>query len=212
MASTLTTRSRAIWAGMSLADWAALVVLLLYGALLGLRVYYARIPQSGFLFFLAICAAIYWLVRGCIWARNHLLWSLRNRLVAAYVFIAVVPVLLLLAMAGLAAYLLYWQLGAYVIHTEMEEREERVGVVATAMATSYAAQATLGSKAAALTLPVSPETYIKNAMTELPGLKVETGASEELLHANGASGRNRFRGLVFSDGQLALRAVVARPS
>lgn len=212
MASALTNRSRAIWAGMSLADWVALAVLLVYGALWGLRQYYAQIPLSGFLLFLAICAAIYWLVRGWIWAREHLLWSLRNRLVAAYVFIAVVPVLLLLAMAGLAAYLLYWQLGAYVMHTEMEEREERVGVVATAMATSYAAEATLGSSAAALTLPVAPQTYIKNAMTELPGLKVETGVGEELLHANGASGRNRFRGLVFSDGQLALRAVVARPS
>jgi sigma-B regulation protein RsbU (phosphoserine phosphatase) len=177
-----------------------------------LREYYARIPQSGFLFFLAICAAIYWLVRGWVWARDHLLWSLRNRLVAAYVFIAVVPVLLLLAMAGLASYLLYWQLGSYVIYTEMEEREERVGVVATAMATSYAAEATLGHTAAALTLPVDPATYIKNAMTELPGLKVETGSGEELLHANGPSGRNRFRGLVFSGGQLALRGVVARPS
>ena len=139
MASTLTTRSRAIWAGMSLVDWITLAILLLYGVLEGLREYYAQIPQSGFLFFLAICAAIYWLVRGWMWARDHLLWSLRNRLVAAYVFIAVVPVLLLLAMVGLAAYLLYWQLGSYVIYTEMEEREERVGVVATAMATSYAA-------------------------------------------------------------------------
>ena len=92
------------------------------------------------MFFLAICAAIYWLVRGWVWARAHLLWSLRNRLVAAYVFIAVVPVLLLLAMAGLAAYLLYWQLGSYVIYTEMEEREARVGVVTTALATSYAAK------------------------------------------------------------------------
>src|SRR5665213_3134407 len=80
------------------------------------------------------------------------------------------------------------------------------------MATSYAAEAALGSKAAALALPVSPETYIKNAMTELPGLKVETGVGEGLLHATGASGRNRFRGLVFSEGQLALRAMVARPS
>ncbi len=202
---------RAIWLGMSVTDWIALAVLLLQGALFGLREFYEQIPQSGFLIFLSMCAAVYWIVRGWIWARDHLLWSLRNRLVAAYVFIAVVPVLLLLAMAGLAAYLLYWQLGAYVIHTEMEDREQRVGVVATAMATSYAAEATLGSKAAALTLPVSPETYIRNAMTELPGLKVETGASEELLQANGASGRNRFRGLVFSDGQLALRAVVARP-
>ena len=85
-------------------------------------------------------------MRGWIWARDHLLWSLRNRLVAAYVFIAVVPVLLLLAMAGLAAYLLYWQLGSYVIYTEMEEREERVGVVATALATSYAVEATSGTQ------------------------------------------------------------------
>jgi sigma-B regulation protein RsbU (phosphoserine phosphatase) len=212
MATTFITRSRAIWAGLSLPDWTALAILVLYGAILGLREYYARIPMSGFLFFLAICAAIYWLVRGWVWARDHLLWSLRNRLVAAYVFIAVVPVLLLLTMAGLAAYLLYWQLGSYVIYTEMEEREERVGVVATAMATSYAAEATLGSTAAALALPVDPATYIKNAMTELPGLKIETGKGEELLPKSSDSERGRFRGLVFSDGQLALRAVVARPS
>src|SRR5580692_13139352 len=212
MASALTTRSRAIWAGMSLFDWIALAILVLYGALWGLRETYAQIPQSGFLFFLAICAATYWLVRGWGWARDHLLWSLRNRLVAAYIFIAVVPVLLLLSMAGLAAYLLYWQLGSYVIYTEMEEREERLGVVATALATSYAAEATLGRGAAALALPVAPETYIKNAMAELPGLKIETGTGEELLPTSTGSERGRYRGLVFSDGQLALRAVVARPT
>ncbi len=212
MASTLTTRGRAIWAGMSPIDWIALAILLLYAALLGLREYYEQFPQSGFLFFLAVCAAIYWLVRGWVWARDHLLWSLRNRLVAAYIFIAVVPVLLLLAMAGLAAYLLYWQLGSYVIYTEMEEREQRVGVVATALATSYAAEATLGSSAAGLALPVDPATYIKNAMTELPGLRVETGKGEELLHTKDPYARDRFRGLVFSDGQLALRAAVERPT
>jgi len=197
---------------MSRADWAALTILLLYGTLWGLREYYARIPQSGFLFFLAICAAIYWLIRGWVWARGHLLWSLRNRLVTAYVFIAVVPVLLLLAMAGLAAYLLYWQLGSYVIYTEMEDREQRVGVVATAMATSYAVEATSGRSAAALALPVDPQTFIKNAMTELPGLKIETGKGEELLPKSDEPGRGRFRGLVFSEGQLAVRAVVARPT
>jgi sigma-B regulation protein RsbU (phosphoserine phosphatase) len=197
---------------MSRYDWITLAILLLYGALEGLREYSARIPESGFLFFLASCAAIYWLARGWVWARDHLLWSLRNRLVAAYIFIAVVPVLLLLAMAGLAAYLLYWQLGSYVIYTEMGEREERVGVVATAMATSYAAEATLGHTAAALALPVDPATYIKNAMAEFPGLKIETGKGEELLTARGSHRGNRFRGLVYSDGQLALRAVVARPT
>ena len=87
MPSKLTIRSRAIWAGMSLSDLIALAILLLFGALSGLRAYHAKVPQSGFLFFLAICATIYWLARGWVWARDHLLWSLRNRLVAAYVFI-----------------------------------------------------------------------------------------------------------------------------
>jgi sigma-B regulation protein RsbU (phosphoserine phosphatase) len=209
MASSYTSRSRALWSGLTLVDWVALAIVIIYGVLLGLSEYYSQTPQSRLLLLLAIFAAVYLLARGWIWARDHLLWSLRNRLVAAYIFIAVVPILLLLTMA---AYLLYWQLGAYVIHSEMEDHEERIGVVATAMATSYAAEATLGSKAAGLALPVSPETYIKNAMTELPGLKIETGVGDELLHANGTSGRNRFRGLVFSDGQLALRAAVMRPT
>src|SRR5579863_1947617 len=211
MATTITTsQRRPFWARMSKLDWAALAILVLYATLAALGEFDPRIPAPGFLLFLATCAGMYWLVRGWVWARDHLLWSLRNRLVAAYVFIAVVPVLLLLSMAGLAAYLLYWQLGSYVIYTEMEEREERLGVVATAMATSYAAEATLGRTAAALALPVDPATYIKNAMTELPGLKIETGKGEELLGKGDEPTRNRFRGLVFSEGQLSLRAAVAR--
>ena len=210
MSSKLTDGIRAAGAGMSFADWVALIVLLVFGALSVLEEFYPRTPQSGFLLFLAICAGIYWVVRGWAWSRDHLLWSLRNRLVIAYIFIAVVPVLLLLTMAGLAAYLLYWQLGSYVMYTEMEEREERAGVVATALATSYALEATSGRSAAALALPVDPATYIRNAMAELPGLRIETGRGEELLAASDGSPRRRFRGLVFSDGQLALRSAVAR--
>jgi sigma-B regulation protein RsbU (phosphoserine phosphatase) len=195
---------------MSLVDWVALGLFVFCGAFIAVREYYERIPVSGFFIFLAVCAAVYWLVRGWIWARDHLLWSLRNRLVTAYVFIAVVPVLLLLTMAGLAAYLLYWQLGSYVIYTQMEEREQRVGVVATALATSYAVEATSGRSAAAQALPVDPATYIKSAMAELPGLKVETGKGEELLGKGGEGSRGRFRGLVLSNGQLALRAAVER--
>ena len=210
MLSRLIGRIRAILARMSIVGWLSLAVLVLYGVLTGLREFYAQIPMSGFLFFLAICAGVYWIARGWVWARDHLLWSLRNRLITAYIFIAVVPVLLLLAMAGLAAYLLYWQLGSYVIYTEMEERAERASVVANALATSYAIEATSGRSAAAAALPVDASTFIKNAMTELPGLKIEPGKGEDLLQARGVYGGNRFRGLVFSEGQLALRAAVAR--
>ena len=212
MATQATNWGRRFWARLTWMDWTALAVLVLFAVLAELRESYPGIPASGLLFFLAVCSGVYWLVRLWIWARDHLLWSLRNRLVAAYIFIAVVPVLLLLTMAGLAAYLLYWQLGSYVIYTEMEERAERLGVVATAMATSYAIEATSGRSAAALALPVDPKTYVRNAMAELPGLKIETGTGEDLLKAAGAYGGNRYRGLVFSGGQLALRAVVTRPT
>jgi sigma-B regulation protein RsbU (phosphoserine phosphatase) len=210
MLSRLTGRIGSILARMTIVDWLSLAVLALYGALTGLREFYAKIPMSGFLLFLAICAGVYWIARGWVWARDHLLWSLRNRLITAYVFIAVVPVMLLLTMAGLAAYLLYWQLGSYVIYTEMEERAQRASVVANAIATSYAVEATSGRSAAAAALPVDAGTLIKNAMTELPGLKVESGKGEDLLQARGVFDRSRFRGLAFSQGQLALRAAVAR--
>ncbi|MGH9679068.1 MAG: hypothetical protein ACRD4Y_03890, partial [Candidatus Acidiferrales bacterium] len=195
---------------MSVADLAALAVLALFAILWGLRQLEIPAPQSGFLLFLAICAAAYFVVRGWIWARDNLLWSLRNRLVTAYIFIAVVPVLLLLTMAGLAAYLMYWQLGSYVIYTEVEERVERLNAVAGAMATSYAVEATSGQRAAAQTLPVDADTYLKNAMTALPGLKIETGTGEDLLARKTGPRPNRFRGLVFQNGVLALRAVVRR--
>ena len=174
MSSNLTTRIQNIRHGLSLTDWVALALLVVSAVLLVLRGFFERIPLFGFLLFLGVCAATYRLFRGWSWARDHLLRSLRNRLVAAYVFIAVVPVLLILVMAGLAAYLLYWQLGSYVIHSDLEEREQRVGVVATTLATSYAVEAASGKGAAALTLPVDPATYVRNAMMELPGLKIET--------------------------------------
>jgi sigma-B regulation protein RsbU (phosphoserine phosphatase) len=94
---------------MTFVDVAALVILVAYAALSATRLFFPQAPQSSFFLFLAVLAFGYLAVRGFQWAREHLLWSLRNRLVIAYLFIAVVPVLLLLTMAGLGAYLLYWR-------------------------------------------------------------------------------------------------------
>ena len=195
---------------MKLADWAALAVLVLYAVLWGMRVLFVNTPESGFLLFLVICALGYLVVRGWVWARDRLLWRLRNRLIAAYLFIAVVPVLLLLTMAGLAAYLLYWQLGSYVIYNEVEARMVRLAEVTGTLATSEAVETTSGRAAAALALPVDEGTYIKNARGDLPGLKVESGKGGDLLQRSTSRYGRRFRGLVFSNGALVLRAVVAR--
>ncbi|MBZ5697869.1 MAG: SpoIIE family protein phosphatase [Acidobacteriia bacterium] len=214
MASSLTMRLRTLWLRMNRMDVAALAILIVYAVLWGLRFFLPQTPQSGFLIFLVLLVLGYFAVRGFLWAREHLLWSLRNRLMIAYVFIAVVPVLLLLTMAGLAAYLLYWQLGSYVLYTGMQDcagRVERVAQVAGTMATSYAIEAPSGRSVAALVLPEHLSTYLKAAMTGLPGLEIdETGKGEDLLRRSDGSSRNSFTGLVLSGGALTLRAVVAR--
>jgi len=47
------------------------------------------------------------------WARPHLMWRLRNRLSVTYIFIGVIPILLLLVMAGVGSYLFAGQFAAY---------------------------------------------------------------------------------------------------
>src|SRR5258705_12521149 len=175
MNPTPPNRLRALWLRMTFVDIAALAVLAAYAALSVSRLFFPRTPQSGFLLFLAVLAFGYVMVRGFRWARKHLLWSLRNRLVIAYLFIAVVPVLLLLTMAGLGAYLLYWQLGSYVLYTDRQERIERLSEVAGTRATAYAIEAASRHQAAALAPPEQQPTYLRAAMAELPGLKIETG-------------------------------------
>ncbi len=54
------------------------------------------------------------------------IWRLRNRLIAAYLFIAVVPIILIVLLAGLAGYALIGQVAAYFVRTELANRENNV--------------------------------------------------------------------------------------
>src|SRR5580692_11954557 len=60
-----------------------------------------------FLKFFAVMAFVYAVFRFAGWWRTRLLWSLRNRLIVAYLFIAVVPILLILTLVVLAGQILY---------------------------------------------------------------------------------------------------------
>jgi sigma-B regulation protein RsbU (phosphoserine phosphatase) len=210
MDPTPSNRIQSLWQRLSFWEAAGLVILVAYAVLWGLRSLFPGRFQSSFFEFLAVLAFGYFVIRVFLWAREHLLWSLRNRLVTAYIFIAVVPVLLLLTMAGLGAYLLYWQLGSYVLYTDMQERTERLSEVAATMATAYALEAASGHQAAALALPEDQPTYLRAAMEELPGLKIDTGRGQNLLRGPDGSTLKNFSGLVLRRDVLTLRAVVVR--
>src|SRR5215470_8396026 len=80
----------------------------------------------GFVKFLSLCAVAYLLFRLIAWGRNKLLWSLRNRLIVAYVFIAVVPIVLIVIGATYGARTLYSQLGAYLLYEDIQRRTEMI--------------------------------------------------------------------------------------
>src|SRR5260370_10534185 len=75
-----------------------------------------------FLKYLAVLAGVYLLFRLIGWWRNRLLWSLRNRLIVAYLFIAFVPILLTVTLVFLAGRIPYSQVGAYLLHEDIQQR------------------------------------------------------------------------------------------
>ena len=120
--------------GAAPADWVALAIV---GIALLVRVPAAlghELAHTGFLTFLGLIAAAYLLVRLIIIARRTLLWRLRNRLIVAYIFIAVVPILLLFIMFGFAGYLLELQIGAHLLRDDLKQRENMIAADAAAIA------------------------------------------------------------------------------
>lgn len=120
--------------GAAPADWVALAIV---GIALLVRVPAAlghELAHTGFLTFLGLIAAAYLLVRLIVVARRTLLWRLRNRLIVAYVFIAVVPILLLFIMFGFAGYLLELQIGAHLLRDDLKQRENMIAADAAAIA------------------------------------------------------------------------------
>lgn len=57
-------------------------------------------------------------------AMRSAIWRLRNRLIAAYLFIAVVPIVLILTLVGFAGYAVIGQMAIYLVNTELNHRED----------------------------------------------------------------------------------------
>src|SRR5246500_4256589 len=112
-----------LWRRLSRPDIAAIVLTLL-GLLAAVSGRFGG--AYSFAKFVGLLSAVYLAFRAISWWRNRLLWSLRNRLIVAYLFIAVVPVLLLLTLAILAGQILYSQLGGYLLFEDIHGRLGRM--------------------------------------------------------------------------------------
>jgi len=165
---------------------------------------------ASFLKFFAILAAVYALFRLAGWWRTRLLWSLRNRLIVAYLFIAVVPILLILTLVLLAGQIVYSQLGAYLLYDDVQRR---VAMMADITAHIAAAHATLPkdvSEGEAERILAAQSKVVHDR--ELPELDINFSDDETLLKnvvqaAGGA--KNSYAGMVQEGDKLYLMSLRA---
>ena len=116
------------WVPKSVTAWVAVYVgglwLLLWSA--GMLMHPAP-PSVGTAYnFCTFVEIIALLVLGFRWLRQRFMWRLRNRLLVTYIFIGVIPVVLLVLMVALAAYLFAGQFSAYVVTSDVRREMRRL--------------------------------------------------------------------------------------
>jgi len=155
-----------------------------------------------FLKFLSVLAGIYLLFRLIGWWRTRLLWSLRNRLIVAYLFIAVVPVLLLLTLAIISGLILYTQLGGYLLYDELQHRVETISN-ATEQVAAALENVPRGIPAEGVGKAVAAQEHAVYGRS-LPGLIIEYADDATLLHTIAKPGEEHFAGLIQQGDKLFL--------
>lgn len=125
-----------------------------------------HLPGSGIVLVGAISAAVIGLALFAIaafgWVRAKLLWRLRNRLIVTYVFIGVIPALLLVAMTSIAFYLFAGQFANFVVTSDINAELKNLNTANATIAHSLANR--LRNKdARAFTLPEDLRTADKSS-------------------------------------------------
>lgn len=107
---------------------------------------------SGWVGILSVLAIVLLALLAYRWLKARLLWRLRNRLIVTYVFIGVIPVALLMAMAFITIYLFAGQFANFVVTSELDSRLHSLRSVNAAIAHELAARLEHGQPAMAESL------------------------------------------------------------
>jgi len=108
------------WRKIAAVEKAFFLALILYGILYFSGALPTLRTVVGLVAFVLGLASLFHLSRV---AMRKAIWRLRNRLIAAYLFIAVVPIVLILALAAIGAWVIIGQMAVYLVNTELQHRE-----------------------------------------------------------------------------------------
>jgi len=149
---------------------------------------------GGWISFLGLVLAILVVSLGLRWFRDHIMWSVRNRLIVTYLFIGVLPIALVLLIVSISTYFLGGQFAAYIAVSEIEARAQRLQEANSVTADAWLARPS-SQKAGTRETPVADD-------------KVFPGRTVSVLTESQQPAwlKDGFHGLVADQGQLFLRA------
>jgi phosphoserine phosphatase RsbU/P len=155
------------------------------------------------------------IVLGLRWVRRKLMWRLRNRLVVTYVFIGVIPVILLLTIGLISAYLFAWQFATYVASSDLQNEVTTLGALNHRMAVQVAERLAKGAPPDEALLqeasglePSYPDREI-TAWFHDKAFTLRSGATPVALPPESAKDA---RSLVLDGGRILLRAADTVPA
>ena len=110
------------------------------------RRYISAASLGGWVSFLSGLAILLLVIIGYRWLRKELLWRLRNRLIVTYMFIGVIPVILLVVMSLFTLYLLAGQFASFVVTSEITSHLRSMEAANRAIANEVAGPLQRGQK------------------------------------------------------------------
>src|SRR6202167_842960 len=156
-----TLRERMLTAGLWPQGWVARGACYSLGLAVGLFVLEillklispaASASLGGWVKFLLFDAAMLFSILAFRWLKRKLLWRLRNRLIVTYVFIGVIPAVLLIAMALITLYGFAGQFAVFLVTSEINSQLRSLEAVNAAVGNELAARLERGDNPTAESL------------------------------------------------------------
>ena len=152
--------------------------------------------------------------RGYRWARQALMWRLRNRLIVTYVFIGVIPIVLLISMFLLATYLFAGQFATYVALADLDIELQHLTAANNALTSQFRTLTQMGRltpQLAAEIASASNEMFIQRTVKVLEddkGFVIEPGGkTAELREKLPSNLKSDLSSFVMDNGRLHMRAM-----
>ena len=167
---------------------------------------------SSFISFVFLCFAF---LMGLRWLRRVMMWRVRNRLIVTYVFIGVIPIILLIGMGVIASYLFAGQFATYVAMTDLQSELQHLEATNRSMASQFRSLAKGGRLTPELAGEIasaSDENFRHRSVSVWDGDKgfalSESGRVAQQGPIKPSSWlKNDFAGFVLDDHHLQMRVV-----